>query len=161
MIITAMLVSASYMGVEYIVSIPLAFLVIGMISFSTVWYIKQAAASAVLVTGLMKQMKGEPQVLAKVTLARSFAADSYITVAVTWIIWIITVESECQKWLSASILEVGLLLNTAWQMKYFLLRKEYLDCVSEPPPSRKITKRPKILIDPVRSGLVILTECSG
>jgi hypothetical protein len=161
MIVTAMLVSASYVGVEYVISIPLAFMVMGMISFSTVWYIKQATASAVLVTGLMKQMKDEPQVLAKVTLARSFAADSSITVVITWVIWIITVESECQKWLSASILELGLLLNTAWQMKYFLLRKEYLNGVCEPPPNRKMAKRPKILIDPVRSVLVILTECSG
>jgi hypothetical protein len=54
MIVTAIFVSASYLGVEYIVSVRSAFLVIGMISFSSVWYIKQAAVSVVLVTGLMK-----------------------------------------------------------------------------------------------------------
>jgi hypothetical protein len=160
MILTAMLVSASYIGVEYIVSIPLAFLMIVMIAVSSVWYIQQTAASAVLVTGLMKQMKREPQVLAKVTLARSFAADSCITVVVTWILWLITIECECQKWLSSVILELGLILNTAWQMKYFLLRKEYLDGVCEEPPNRRLAKRPKVLVEPVGSRLVILTDCS-
>jgi hypothetical protein len=158
MIVTAMLVSASYLGVRYIVSIASDFLVIGMISFSSVWYMKQAAASAVLVTGLMKQMKGEPQVHAKVTLARSFVADSSITIVLTWTIWIIAIESECQKWLSATILEAGLMLNTAWQMKYFLLRKEYIEGVHEDPMKRKLAKRPMVLIDPVRSRLVVLTD---
>jgi hypothetical protein len=99
-------------------------------------------------------MKGEPQVLAKVTLARSFAADSYLTIVVTWVI---AIEFECQKWMSATILELGLVLNTVWQMRYFLLRKVYLDGAREDPHERKLVRRPKVLIDPVKSGLVILT----
>jgi hypothetical protein len=153
-----MLVTGSILSVQFISDIQAAFFLLGVICFSILWYLKQGVMSIVMVTGLMKQMESEPQVVAKVTLSRNFVVRSCLIVFVTLLSSSVAVGLDFHNWICATILEAGMILNTIMQLRYFLLRKKYVgDVADSVERSKRTVRRPAVIVDPVRSALVILS----
>jgi hypothetical protein len=154
-IFSSALVTGSILSVEFIANIQQAFVVLGLLSFSVIWFLKQGVISLVIVTTIMKQMENEPQVIAKVRLSRNFVVASCLTMMVTLTAGSVAAGVELQKWVCAVIVEVGMLMNTGLQLKYFLLRKTYYGSGADE-VRRRCFKKPAMLTDPVRSGLFVL-----
>jgi hypothetical protein len=155
---SAMLVTGSILSVQFISDIQTAFFLLGLICFSILWYLKQGVMSIVMVTGLMRQMESEPQVVAKVTLSRNFVVRSCLIVFLTLLSSSVAVGLDFHNWICATILEAGMILNTIMQLKYFLLRKKYVGDAADSVERRKrMVRRPAVIVDPVRSALVILS----
>jgi hypothetical protein len=156
---SAMLVTGSILSVQLVSSIQHAFLVLGSICFSVMWYLKQGIMSIVIVTQLLRHVQGDPQVTAKVTLSRNFVVDSATSFFLTLAVSSLAVGIDLQKWICATILEVGMIANTLLQMCYFLLRKKYVadeaDAVDD---SKPIITRPVVVVEPARTRLVMLTH---
>jgi hypothetical protein len=155
-VLSSALVTGSILSVEFIANIQQAFVVLGLICFSVIWFMKQGVISIVMVTTLMKQMESEPQVIAKVKLSRNFVVASCLTMLGTLTIGSVAAGLEFRKSICALIVELGMLVNTALQLKYFLLRKTYYGCAADEGPKRR-TRKPVVLTDPVRSELAVLS----
>jgi hypothetical protein len=156
-LLSAGLVTGSILSSKFIGNIQQAFIVLGFICFSVVWYLKQGIISIVMVINLMKQMESEPLVIAKVRLSRNFVVSSCCVMLVTMTAGSVAAALEFQKLICALIIEIGMLTNTALQLNYFLLREKYTGS-EEIEGTRPPAKRPAVLRDPVRSGLVVLAS---
>ncbi|OHT00225.1 hypothetical protein TRFO_33141 [Tritrichomonas foetus] len=155
-IISSICLTFGILLVPYIQDIQQAFLIMAIVVFSVLWYLKQSIVSMIIVTQLMHQMK-EPQVVAKVKLAHRFAMCSFSTIAATIIISIYAAAIDSRKSLCASLLEIGLIVNSILQLKFFLFRKQYYGESRNDEYVIKIVK-PKTFVEPNGTQMVLLVQ---
>jgi hypothetical protein len=156
-LLSSALVVGGILSAQFIGNIQQAFVVLGSICFSVIWYLRQGIILVVMVTNLMRQMESEPLVIAKVRLSRNFVVSSCCVMLLTMTAGSVAAGLEFQKWICVLVVEIGMLTNTALQLKYFLLRKKYGGS-EEIEGKKRPVKRPAVLSDPVRSGLVVLSS---
>jgi hypothetical protein len=155
-VFSAAVVVGSILSAQLVSDIKQAFFLLGLICFTILWYLKQGLINIVMLTGVMKQLKSEPQVIAKVSLSRNFVVSSFLTVFLTLLISSIVAGLDTPKRLSAMILESGMMINSVIHFHFFLLRKKYAG--NDKKGTRKAVKRPFVMMEPGKSVLVILSQ---
>ena len=143
--------------VPLISDIQQAFFIMAILIFSILWYLKQSIVSMIIVTQLMQQMKDE-RVVAKIKLAHCFAISSFITIVATTVISIYAAAVDSRKFVCSSFLEIGLIVSSILQLKFFLFRKEYYgEPQSDSSYTIKIVK-PKTLVEPNKTQVALLIQ---
>lgn len=142
---------------QYVTGVQQAFLAIGILIFSLIWYLKQCIVSMIIASKLANQMK-EPQVVAKVKLALKFATHSFILITITIILSLYSAVVNTQKSICSSVLEIGLILSSILQLKSFLLRNEYLINEKNNNGYKVTIAKPKVICTPKGSELILLVQ---
>lgn len=156
-ILSSSCLSIGILMAQYVTGVQQAFLSIGILVFSLIWYLKQCIVSMIIAGKLANQMK-EPQVVAKVKLSLKFATQSFILIALTIILSLYSAVVNTQKSICSSVLEIGLIISSIIQLNYFLLRKQYLINDKNNNGYKITIAKPKIICTPHGSELVLLVQ---
>lgn len=103
--------------------------------FCFMWYIKNSFIYMIITSNLLKKMKENKVICAKIKLSRNFVSISLCLFVFTIIISCFVAGIELRESISVIILEIGLVLNSLVQMYFFLFRKTYSgDKIKYPKP---------------------------
>jgi hypothetical protein len=154
----SMALSVSVLSVQFVSDIQQTFLFLGVFAIGMVAYVKDVVISVIILTNLIKEMQGHPQVIAKLRLARYFAVTSWLIITGTVLSSVICIFKDVDHWIYAIVSEMGVFANTVLQAKCFLLRRSYCGqtVARTNSPRKKVIK----LISPVESIHCVLTEMS-
>jgi hypothetical protein len=148
--------SVSVLSIPFISDMQQMVLVLGLFAIGIVSYFKDVMISLIILTDLMKEMQGHPQVIAKLKLAQYFTVMSWLIIFGTIVGTVFCIFHDIDNWIYAIIAEIGVFGNTILQAKCFLLRRAY--CGQKMERMNSIRKKIVKLISPVESIHCVLTE---
>jgi hypothetical protein len=149
--ISAAVVVGAALAAQLVTDITQAVVLFGLICLSCFWYLKQSIISLVRMTVLMKQMRSDPRVIAKVSLSRNFVVWSFLAVLLALLVPSIVIGNGFRRSICAAILEAGMYVNAALHRWYFVRRKKLWD-----EDSREFLLCPVVLVEPTRTVQVLI-----
>ena len=124
--------------------------------FNLIWYFKHSIINLIIATNLLKLMKGDPHVYAKVRLSQNFVVSSFLTIIATLVSSLGAAGMEMELCVCAVILEGGLIMCTLLQQNFFMFRKKYSGDAEAPREPETVVEFP-IIVEPRRSYLACMT----
>jgi hypothetical protein len=153
------LVTGSLVASHLVSNVRDALLLLGLMCIGIVTYLKQVIISLLMVTHILRQMRTEEQIVAKMCLSRRFVVWTYVIVMVTFETWGISYVIGCGTIVRALIFECGVFVNSCWQLYLFRLNETNCQGGHGHHSGNKVPqKKPLVLVEPLHRLLTIAVQ---
>jgi hypothetical protein len=153
--------TVSVLTIPFLCEIWHCFVLLGVMAFSVLFYLKDVIVAIVLFVDVMKDFRSEALLMAKLMLSRRFVMSRSFVVFVIMVIVVLCGMYEVQNWIRAVILEIGLFGNGVIQAHCFLLRRKYGGVLKAKSTAKATVRKIVCFVTPVQSNLVILRSQDG
>jgi hypothetical protein len=157
-IFSASIVAGSVLSVQFVGNLIQASVAFGVVVCSVAWYLKQEVIRAVVIKNLLERFHSDTQIVAKLSLSRTFAIRSLSTLLLTLTISAMLAASNGRKTVCVVVLESGLLVNAWLQILHFMLRSHHHGERSSELKQSVSIRKVSLILEPIRSDLVLMTQ---
>lgn len=155
-VVSSALLTGGILATQHCPNFGYAIFGLGFTICNLIWYFKHSIINLIIATNLMKLMRKDPHVYAKVKLSRNFVVSSFSIIIGTLVLSLGAAGMDMQLCVYAVILESGLIVCTLLQLKFFMFRKQYSGDAEAPREQQTLVEFPMI-IEPRASYLVCMT----